>query len=84
VFHHCDKTPETINLKGGKMYFDSVQSMVGWLCWFGACGQAEIMVGWGEGMWQRKTAHFMWVGSKKRERRVLSPNIPFKGTPPVT
>jgi hypothetical protein len=44
VFAHCDKIPERINLKGGKVDFGSwfwrVQSMVGWPCCLWAIGKA--------------------------------------------
>jgi hypothetical protein len=46
AFHHCDKIPEEINLK---IYFGSqferFQSMVTWLCFFWACGEAEHQSG---------------------------------------
>lgn len=75
AFCHCDKTPGTSNLKGGKVYFDSqfqrLQAIVAWPCYPGLC-QPEHMLE------EVCSPHGSWAA----EREALGAAVPLKGTFP--
>jgi hypothetical protein len=76
------QTPETVNLKGGKVYLGSqFQSLVTWPHCFGPVMKQHMMV---EARGRAKLLTSWWPGSKERDRKGQGPNIPFKGTPPMT